>query len=713
MMKKFKGFWIKDSGAVSVYAIIIILPIFILNALLIDSLRIISAERKIENAMDAALRSTLAQFHSDLAAVGLFAYGGDGASSDFQNYVTKQIPNPADLSGFQNLSNPLVVSTNASFNTSRNLVDNDVFRHQVLESMKYQAPVQLGADLVGLFTGGKGVTIEEIEKTEELVEKYEEIINLMRKRNAQIDEAILQLEEYIEVIETEIKRDILGSKVTSGDAIPSNIKTFYEMLFYNTRYKELTEKEKPSNDEKKEINNYEKALNIDLYSAVLDVEIYYQDIPEHLIGFGRTLQNPKEGSAKHYNDQILELMGDNELLKELQPSLLQDKFFQDIKTATDEIYEEVKLDRNPGSTIIDLSNPGKYSIPQLSAGFYYFMSGKNVTAGEIIIQTIETKVNDLTKKQVKTIKGQMDNYRIVKAQLENVDTEAEEEKADESFGSLWARLNEFQDIKDNISGDLDIYSELDTIVQQYNGATGIGGDDTEPARLQFIKDAFDRFKEFIEFIHGFPESVRNELYINEYILANYGISAPYELDNHESYTYASKQANYIVYGSATPGMNYFLFIKDVTLILFVANLISQGLQGGFAGPLGFFKALSAALGETLNNLNALTTGNYFAQWSPFKVFGMKTPITMTLPMFLKVIMAMKSTGKSYNNNKLRRLQAVVTKETGVNLIDAPSYIEGNVTAKVKLWFIPQLAEVLPGNVEGSYYIINMKKVYSY
>lgn len=92
MKRKLKRLFFKDSGSVSIYAIIIILPIFVLNSLLIDTIRILSAERQVENAMETALRSTMAQYSEELASIGLFAYAGNAsdANEDFENYMKKQ-----------------------------------------------------------------------------------------------------------------------------------------------------------------------------------------------------------------------------------------------------------------------------------------------------------------------------------------------------------------------------------------------------------------------------------------------------------------------------------------------------------------------------------------------------------------------------------------------------------------------------------------------
>lgn len=215
-----------------------------LNALLIDTLRILSAERQIDSAMETALRSTMSHFSSDLADVGLFAYGGEDAGTDFTTYMNNQFYSSSELSGTQNLSRPMITSATASFDTSRNLVDYSVFRHQVVESMKYQAPVQMGTDLFDLLTNND-ISVEDVEKAEELVENYEEILDLMKKRNAEIDKAIEQLTPYNKLIKEDIGAEVIGKKVTSDEeTIPEGIETFQQLVFYLDRYQELKEKKK-------------------------------------------------------------------------------------------------------------------------------------------------------------------------------------------------------------------------------------------------------------------------------------------------------------------------------------------------------------------------------------------------------------------------------------------------------------------------------------
>src|SRR5699024_12525072 len=99
-MKKIKQF-IKplifgNGGSVSIFAICIILPIFIINALLVAMVRIMSAERQLDNAVESAVRSTMSQYDSSLAGYGLFVTG-NGFPSVFGKRLGEQLFSPGEV----------------------------------------------------------------------------------------------------------------------------------------------------------------------------------------------------------------------------------------------------------------------------------------------------------------------------------------------------------------------------------------------------------------------------------------------------------------------------------------------------------------------------------------------------------------------------------------------------------------------------------------
>jgi hypothetical protein len=69
----FKKFLTEQQGAVSLYLILILIPIFLLCALLIDFSRLKVAEKELENAVRTGVRSTLSAFSPALHDYGLYA----------------------------------------------------------------------------------------------------------------------------------------------------------------------------------------------------------------------------------------------------------------------------------------------------------------------------------------------------------------------------------------------------------------------------------------------------------------------------------------------------------------------------------------------------------------------------------------------------------------------------------------------------------------
>lgn len=702
-----KNLLFNNRGSVSIYAIIIILPVFLMNALFIDTMRILVAERQIESSLDAALRSTMAKFDTKLANLGLFAYSGDegAANGDFQSYLQKATTD-SSLSGYNNIAVPNIDmgESSISFDFERNLVDLDVFRSQVIETMKYQAPVQIGTDIFDMFKLNE-MSSGDVDNMQDLVDNYEEILELMKKRNNKIDSGKEKIDKFIEEVKA-LQTKITGKRVTDvKDKIPKNLKTFHELKAYHSRYITLKEMEERDDDEEEEFQNYKASIDSKDLLTAIGVKLYYDDVPLHLIGNNGTLSNPEDSTAKAYNDEIKGMVGTEEEFDDLKSLVIEDSFFEILLNNTDEVYDKLILEEN------NLDNPNDLSQLSLLELIHYFYNSlllDNEDLLGVILQAIDDKFTDFENEHFKKIKSEFDKYELIKKELDNADVDAEEEKAETGLSDIFEMLNELK----NLSDDQATYNKLEEYVLQYDGAFAGEEEADNSGVFAFIQDAFDRFKYFIEFVEGFPESIRNELYINEYVLANFATKEPYAFTSSDFYKYDTKKGQYIAYGHHVSGMNYFHFLLDITCILLIVNLLDELKRGGFAGPLGFYKAIATAMVMTLTELTSFLDDGKL-EWNPFKMFAPSKRFTFTGTMFLRIFLAVKSIDPTYNDGKIRRIQAAASHETNRNLLESPSYIEGHVSGDIKLWFIPQLAEVLPGKVEGNRYKIEKHKVYSY
>lgn len=68
-------------------------------------------------------------------------------------------------------------------------------------------------------------------------------------------------------------------------------------------------------------------------------------------------------------------------------------------------------------------------------------------------------------------------------------------------------------------------------------------------------------------------------------------------------------------------------------------------------------------------------------------------LSLTYKDYLRVFMLIHSN----NTKQMARMQALIELETGKDLMQATTYIQGNAASDIKLWFIPQIMKLLDGS----------------
>ncbi|MGE5372155.1 MAG: pilus assembly protein TadG-related protein [Solirubrobacterales bacterium] len=145
----------EERGAVTMYTAIIMMSVILFFGLLIDLGRIRLAQNQSRRAMNAAARSMLADYHTDLRnRYGL--YGMNSAaqadrSRAFQNYLQWNLQSGRN----QNFILLDCQVESASVQGIYPLDDPETLRQQILEEMKYRAPVDLGRNLFEKLAGMK------------------------------------------------------------------------------------------------------------------------------------------------------------------------------------------------------------------------------------------------------------------------------------------------------------------------------------------------------------------------------------------------------------------------------------------------------------------------------------------------------------------------------------------------------------------------------
>lgn len=196
-------------GSVSIYFIAITAGFVLLTALLIDFARVAAFRKQAELAVKSGVRSTLSSFDPNIyARYGLFIRGGDPADLIFRKTVE----------GNSSAESPEVfrfLDTRwelTDVSESRPLADHDVFRRQVLEEMKYKAPIDLTLEMGQRF---KGVTAA-LKEASATVDVLEQMRKAYDRREAAIDDAFDSQQRLGQSI-----RELLSSEITYPPVILS------------------------------------------------------------------------------------------------------------------------------------------------------------------------------------------------------------------------------------------------------------------------------------------------------------------------------------------------------------------------------------------------------------------------------------------------------------------------------------------------------------
>ncbi|MBD2867772.1 hypothetical protein [Paenibacillus arenilitoris] len=170
---------LRDDGAVTVFAVIVLSSLLLFFSLLIDYARIAAVHKLSEDAVRSGVRSVLSAYDAVLyERYGLFGRGGTDGQSLFTQTLEANASNEPSLSGDGFKLAGMKVE-GSSLHAAEYLGSHDVFARQVLEEMKYKAPVDFTLELAARFAPIAGAmkeaaaTIGLLEQMRKLYEKRE------------------------------------------------------------------------------------------------------------------------------------------------------------------------------------------------------------------------------------------------------------------------------------------------------------------------------------------------------------------------------------------------------------------------------------------------------------------------------------------------------------------------------------------------------------
>jgi hypothetical protein len=146
-----------NKGGITLFLAIIFMALLVLAGVFIDAARIAVAERNVQSSLNTTVRSVLAGYDKEL--IGQFGiYGLDGKSeksvikADVLKYFQANLKERHKGIKFINYE---FNSENITISASGNLLTDETYKRQILEYMKYKAPITMTENLIEKFKKAK------------------------------------------------------------------------------------------------------------------------------------------------------------------------------------------------------------------------------------------------------------------------------------------------------------------------------------------------------------------------------------------------------------------------------------------------------------------------------------------------------------------------------------------------------------------------------
>lgn len=166
--------WKNKKGAITVFLLIVFLSVLMLAGLIIDISRVMVAERKVQNALDTAARSVAAGYDDEL--VGQFGLYGISHTPEQEKELKRYFTvNLVDRHKNFHLINYQVQDLTVKYAVQKGLLNDDVFKNQIREYMKYKGPILMTQNVIEAFNlggfGKKANLLDSGQKAQKSMEK--------------------------------------------------------------------------------------------------------------------------------------------------------------------------------------------------------------------------------------------------------------------------------------------------------------------------------------------------------------------------------------------------------------------------------------------------------------------------------------------------------------------------------------------------------------
>jgi hypothetical protein len=736
------------TGSVSIYFIVATAAFVLLTALLIDFARIAAFRKQAELTVKSGVRSVLSSYDPVIyARYGLFIRGGDPANQLFLETLQGNAPTQGGEGAFTFLDTQW---EETDVTESRPLADHDIFRRQILEEMKYKAPIDLTMEMAQRFRGISGA-MKEASTTVDLLEKMRKAYD---RRESALDEALAIQRRIGEEIHRSLASEIpYPAKELQTNQAAGEVRTIADAAAQYEDYvskRQEDEARREAQRLKEEIRKKEgksedagtagaDVVNRPLYEAVVAAyEAGAGILASGLSSRSSNLLHLTEEAGQRATAANLKAKEANDEMRTIVEQTKSKPPQSSVAAATDSGStvgaEQIQTLKQIGQTAEELVMEERF-FEQYEAEIRIQQSRGLLLANEVAAfsslvasipgstgrgQTLRSGAAGLQNSYSEYVRvygpdGSICSDRAAALQAHRSHDQARKQE-EEKAKLAWAGARNFLGSLTGVSGSKEEKAGFNQVNGLYRSNMDWNGTEQEYAKAQAKTNSYSDPSEgrdeamsssngLMDILQGSLLGARNELYFSEYAISRFshydpssvkvmlhGGDAPLSIDLQET--------EYVLYGLNNPSANIAAAYGEV----FAFRLAIRTMEGlvecrTMGHPLLVLAAaLVYGIRNALLDLNLLVERGTVQLSKWIKV---DTIYSDYLRLFL-----LAHGGFA---NQTARMIAIIEHASGVSFSGAYTYASGEGKASLKLWFFPGLLKVmgrygdLGGTVKGNRY----------
>ena len=753
--------FIGRDGSVSVYLIMILVPIFLLNAIFIDVLRIRLAGREADRAMKSGLRSLFSAFDPELHKYGLYGLLWDGEREmEWDRVVDANLTGGQELAGFR-MTDTTWSAGKSVLRPVHTLAEPEVYKKQVMDDMKYAGPVEFALEIADKFKQPGNTSAltsisgfyKDAERLEELAERREHALDLAWSKLDQVRYAARAADNYSSgelakleelagriglVSLSDAEQALAGIERRLGDAGRSLDDLQSSLAGARSKLAELSGKETDKTDKSlSELSGSISAIEANIASVSRSI----QELDAKRREWKQVLADMAEYTARFYTSQAAVTGYELQIRGDVADFTVAWNNAEALHREWTEEIDMLRRKQRDGLGLPDaLFAEGLLYGPEYFT-FYLTGAGKLAAAYHGIADRfaalrlwngggISGVRSDLTafsgQQALLQSRCSQDEARRAQRQADRTRTRAQEEQTIASVlagarlgittcGSAGASDGGYN----RLTGSSGLY-----VKYREAGVNSTAGPETGTAAPSGnAREAVKQSVGMLDRILELASDLGDRVLIQEYALTHFNYRTSgirlssgtiRSRSDPESHRLPKQEAEYVLYGGSSCSANQGLAYGEMFLVIFgirTAEALSKPgtsiLQAG-SPLLAFLAAAAQGAVQAAADMAKLTDGQSIPLFKGWR------QVTVNYKDLLRLFMLLHGNESAM----LARMQALTELNTGIDLKQAVTYVEGTGSSSVRLWFLSgaiRAAKLVGTNLQGEGGGLGMKTrlVYSY